>query len=61
MAYFAQAAVIYEKLLGRVTPIIPRFSATLLDARDQRLLAQHKLSLPQVWRNPDGLQQLWTR
>src|SRR5439155_16110297 len=23
VAYFAQAAVIYEKLLGRVTPIIP--------------------------------------
>ena len=58
VAYFAQAAVIYEKLLGRVTPIIPRFSATLLDARDQRLLTQNKLSLPQVWRNPDELQQL---
>ncbi|MGH9668832.1 MAG: bacillithiol biosynthesis cysteine-adding enzyme BshC, partial [Terriglobales bacterium] len=25
VAYFAQAAVVYEKLLGRVTPILPRF------------------------------------
>jgi uncharacterized protein YllA (UPF0747 family) len=58
VAYFAQAAVIYQNLLGRVTPIIPRFSATLLDARDQRLLSQHKLTLPQVWRNPDELRQL---
>ena len=29
VAYFAQAGVVYEKLLGRVTPILPRFSATL--------------------------------
>src|SRR5438477_5368809 len=58
VAYFAQAAVIYQKLLERVTPSIPRFSATLLDARDQRLLAQHKLRLPEVWRNPAQLRQL---
>ena len=32
VAYFAQAAVVYEKLLGRVTPILPRFSATLVEA-----------------------------
>ena len=29
VAYFAQVAVVYEKLLGRVTPILPRMSATL--------------------------------
>lgn len=48
VAYFAQAGVVYEKLLGRVTPIIPRLSATLLDARDQRLLAEYGLSLRDV-------------
>ena len=48
VAYFAQAAVVYEKLLGRVTPIVPRFSATILDARDQRLLAEYGLSLRDV-------------
>ena len=25
IAYFAQSAVVYEKLLGRVTPVLPRF------------------------------------
>jgi bacillithiol biosynthesis cysteine-adding enzyme BshC len=48
VAYFAQAGVVYEKILGRITPILPRLSATLLDARDQRLLAKYKLSLLQV-------------
>jgi uncharacterized protein YllA (UPF0747 family) len=38
VAYFAQAAVVYEKLLGRVTPILPRFSATLIEPKAQRLL-----------------------
>lgn len=45
VAYFAQAAIVYEQMLGRATPIVPRLSATVLDARDQRLLAQHHLSM----------------
>jgi bacillithiol biosynthesis cysteine-adding enzyme BshC len=48
VAYFAQAGVVYQKLLGRVTPIIPRLSTTLLDARDQRLLAEYGLTLRDV-------------
>ena len=32
VAYFAQVGVVYEKLLGRVTPVLPRFSATLAGA-----------------------------
>lgn len=43
VAYFAQASVIYERLLGRVTPILPRFSATLIDARAQRLLQRYRI------------------
>src|SRR5262249_44518192 len=31
VAYFAQGAVVYERLLGRVTPIVPRFSATIVE------------------------------
>jgi len=38
VAYFAQVAVVYEKLLGRVTPVLPRFSATLVEPKAQRLL-----------------------
>jgi bacillithiol biosynthesis cysteine-adding enzyme BshC len=32
-AYFAQAQVVYEQLLGRTTAIWPRFSATLIEPR----------------------------
>lgn len=49
VAYFAQAAVVYQTLLGRVTPVLPRFSATLLDAKAQRLLKKYGLSLPDLF------------
>jgi len=32
-AYFAQAQVVYQHLLGKTTPIWPRFSTTLIEAR----------------------------
>ena len=40
-AYFAQAGAVYEALLGRVTPIVPRFSATVVEPKTQRLLERH--------------------
>jgi len=58
VAYFAQAGVVYEKLLGRVTPILPRCGATLLDARDQRLLKSNKLQVKQVWQSASTVRQL---
>ena len=48
VAYFAQAAVVYKKLLGRVTPIIPRFSATLLEQKPQAILNHFQLSFTDV-------------
>lgn len=45
VAYFAQSEVIYKKLLRRVTPILPRISATLIEPATQRLLAKYKLRL----------------
>ena len=44
-AYFAQAGAVYEKLLGRVTPIVSRFSATLVEPKVQRWLRQYDLSV----------------
>ena len=55
VAYFAQAAVVYEKLLGRVTPIVPRFSATLVETKLQSLLDRYHLTLPDVFRGPEQL------
>jgi bacillithiol synthase len=44
-AYFAQAGTVYEKILGRVTPVVPRFSATLVDPKVQRWLRQYEVTV----------------
>ena len=49
IAYFAQAAVVYEKLLGRITPILPRMSATLIEPRMERLLNKYEVELPELF------------
>ena len=49
IAYFAQAAVVYEKLLGRITPILPRMSATLIEPRIERLLNKYEVELPELF------------
>ena len=49
VAYFAQAAVLYDKLLGRVTPILPRMSAMLIAPRIERLLLKYEVELPELF------------
>lgn len=49
VAYFAQAEVVYRKILGRTTPIVPRYSATLVDPATARLLTRYKLDLPDAF------------
>jgi bacillithiol biosynthesis cysteine-adding enzyme BshC len=53
VAYFAQVAVVYEKLLRRVTPILPRFSATLIEPKAERILTRYELGLPDVLQGPE--------
>jgi bacillithiol biosynthesis cysteine-adding enzyme BshC len=48
VAYFAQSQVLYERILGRTTPILPRLSATLIEPAIGSLLAHHDVSLPDV-------------
>lgn len=61
-AYFAQVGAVYEILLGRVTPVVPRFSATIVEPKTQRLLERHGVSVPDVFSGPDQLlQQLAAR
>jgi bacillithiol synthase len=57
VAYFAQVAVVYEKLLGRVTPILPRFSATLLEPKPERILARYQLGLPEMFQGPEKVRE----
>ena len=56
-AYFAQAGVVYEALLGRVTPIVPRFSATIVEGKMQRLIERHGITVPYVFNGPEALRR----
>ena len=57
IAYFAQAGVVHEMLLGRTTPIVPRFSATLVESKPRRLLDQYRLNLPDLFHSPEQLRE----
>ncbi len=54
-AYFAQAGAVYEILLGRVTPVVPRFSATIVEPKVQRLLERHEIAVSDVFAGPEAL------
>jgi bacillithiol synthase len=56
-AYFAQAGAVYEALLGRVTPIVPRFSATIVEPKMQRVLERHGIGVLDVFAGPDALRR----
>ena len=56
-AYFAQAGAVYEALLGRVTPIVPRFSATIVEPKMQRLIERHGITVPDVFAGPEALRR----
>jgi len=48
VAYFAQSQVLYQRILGRTTPVLPRLSATLMEPAMADLLARYDVSLPDV-------------
>ena len=63
IAYFAQSAVIYERIAvrpgGKMTPSEPRFSATLIEPQIGELLHQHGLTLGRIFSETvDSLTQL---
>src|SRR6185437_7067244 len=59
VAYFAQSEVLFERVLGRMTPVQPRFTATMLEPDIAELLRKHGLSLERVFsETEDGLAQL---
>lgn len=49
IAYFAQSAVLYERILGRQTVAAPRFSATLIEPAIGELLRSHELPLERLF------------
>jgi bacillithiol biosynthesis cysteine-adding enzyme BshC len=48
VAYFAQSQVLYERILGRTTPVLPRLSATLIEPAIANLLTRYDVSLSDV-------------
>ncbi len=48
IAYFAQSQALYEQILGRTTPVLPRLSATLVEPAVAETLRQHELSVEDV-------------
>lgn len=56
-AYFAQAGAVYDKILGRVTPIVPRFSATLVEPKVQRWLRQYGIAVLDAFNGPEALRR----
>lgn len=57
IAYFAQSQVAYQQILGRVTPILPRLSATLVEPDIAHLLSRYGVEWPQALLQPDLLHQ----
>ena len=57
-AYFAQVGAVYEDLLGRVTPIVPRFSATLVEPKVQRWMRQYGITVPDTFHGAEALRQV---
>src|SRR5271155_874030 len=57
IAYFAQAEVIYGKVLGRMPVILPRAAYTILDAKAEKLLRRYGLKVEDVWRGSQELRR----
>lgn len=57
VAYFAQSAVLYERILGRVTPVLPRLTATLLEPSIASVMDKDEVQLPDVMTSPETLAQ----
>jgi len=57
VAYFAQVDVVYKALLGKSTPIMPRFSASIVEPKIAGLLEKYKLSLPDLFHGPERLRE----
>ncbi len=49
IAYFAQSAVLYQAIRGRLTPVLPRFSATLIEPAIATVMAKDEVSLKDVF------------
>jgi bacillithiol synthase len=57
IAYFGQGAVVYKALLGRATPVLPRFSATIVETKPQSLLERFNMTVLDTFQGPDAIKE----
>jgi bacillithiol biosynthesis cysteine-adding enzyme BshC len=57
VAYFAQSAVLYEAILGYITPVLPRLSATLLEPAIAAVMDKDEVQLPDAMTTAENLAQ----
>jgi bacillithiol biosynthesis cysteine-adding enzyme BshC len=57
IAYFAQSAVLYKAILGRITPVLPRLSATLLEPAIATVMDRDEVQLPDAMTTAEALAQ----
>ena len=57
VAYFAQAAAVYETLGKPMPPVFPRISATLVEPRITRIIEKYGVDLEDVYRGRDHLRR----
>ena len=57
LAYFAQSAVLYRELLGRMPVMLPRACFTLLDARTEKLMMRFGLKLQDLMVHGEALKE----
>ncbi len=58
VAYFAQIEVVYRKLAGRLTPIVPRIFTTLIEPRQAKLLDRYQISISDLFQGPEKTREL---
>lgn len=51
IAYFAQSEVLYRNILGRLTPILPRFTATLIEPTIAAIMTKDEVSLEDIFKS----------
>lgn len=55
VAYFAQSEVLYREILGRVTPVLPRLSATLIEPSIATVMEKDEVQLPDAMTTAEEL------
>jgi bacillithiol biosynthesis cysteine-adding enzyme BshC len=55
IAYFAQSAVAYQRILGRITPVLPRLTATLIEPAIAAVMDKDQIQLPDAMTTAEEL------